>query len=409
MGVINKSSNPENPDSDKKGEFSKYPTPTIVRQSRSTQVTISVNKIVSQITQKQEITIIGAGLSGLTLAYLLAKDGIRTRLLEASQRVGGRILTRLGALETPLELGATWFSDQHITLISLIDELGLSKHIQYVDGVSFYQGSGSEPVQRVTFPQGQDPSYRIVGGTQMLITALSKAIDVDTLHLNAKVVEISEVSDDKGQVLIKMRDGTEYLSGTVIICLPPQLIAAQELVDPGLVGDELSQLLPRVQTWMGGSIKFVIEYAEDFWRKEGYSGMLFTQSGIISEMHDHTNERGDRHGFTGFLNPGAVAYSQEQRRGMVIQLLSQLLGDQASNVITYLDRVWVDDLVFDAGSDQLPPHHNNGHPLLQRAYLDGKLFFSSTETSPRHAGYMEGAIIAATNTYHRIPPNLSIS
>ena len=71
----------------------------------------------------QRIVIIGGGLSGLTLAYLLSKRNIKATVLEASARLGGRIQTIKGALETPLELGATWFSDMHPHLLSLIEEL----------------------------------------------------------------------------------------------------------------------------------------------------------------------------------------------------------------------------------------------------------------------------------------------
>ena len=68
--------------------------------------------------QHERIIIVGSGLSGLTLAYLLAQKNIETTVLEASSRIGGRIQTIKGALETPLELGATRFSKEHVNLLS---------------------------------------------------------------------------------------------------------------------------------------------------------------------------------------------------------------------------------------------------------------------------------------------------
>jgi len=41
--------------------------------------------------KKQRIVIIGGGLSGLTLAYLLEKKNYEITLIEASPRLGGRI------------------------------------------------------------------------------------------------------------------------------------------------------------------------------------------------------------------------------------------------------------------------------------------------------------------------------
>jgi monoamine oxidase len=51
----------------------------------------------------KRIFIIGGGLTGLTLAYLLSKSKYNVTILEASRRLGGRIHTKKGKLETPLE------------------------------------------------------------------------------------------------------------------------------------------------------------------------------------------------------------------------------------------------------------------------------------------------------------------
>ena len=82
----------------------------------------------------EKIIIIGGGLSGLTLAYKLSQQNIRTTVLEASSRIGGRIQTVKGTLGTPMELGATWFSNMHPNLNSLIEELGLKKYPQFSRG-----------------------------------------------------------------------------------------------------------------------------------------------------------------------------------------------------------------------------------------------------------------------------------
>jgi len=87
----------------------------------------------------EKVIIVGGGLSGLTLAYLLQKKGVNTTLLEASSRLGGRIQTVKGGLGTPLELGATWFADKHQSLSSLVDELGLQKFPQYSKGITLFQ------------------------------------------------------------------------------------------------------------------------------------------------------------------------------------------------------------------------------------------------------------------------------
>jgi monoamine oxidase len=146
---------------------------------------------------------------------------------------------------------------------------------------------------------------------------------------------------------------------------------------------------------MSGSIKFVMEYDSPFWRENGFSGMLYSHSGIVTEMYDHSNLEKNKFGFTGFLNSGASAYSQEVRKELVLQQLSQLLGNEVLNLKLYQDKVWVNEFVYEGSQIIHRPHQNNGHPRLQTSYLNGKLHFGGTEVATEYSGYMEGAILSA--------------
>lgn len=71
-----------------------------------------------------KIGIVGAGLAGLTVAYQLMKRGIPTTIIESSDRIGGRILTRQFD-STIYELGAEFIDSNHSDLIKLIKELDI--------------------------------------------------------------------------------------------------------------------------------------------------------------------------------------------------------------------------------------------------------------------------------------------
>lgn len=343
------------------------------------------------MTAKEKVVIIGGGLSGLTLAYLLEKKNVTTNILEASPRLGGRIQTIHGNLGTPMELGATWFGDKHCHFSKLIYELGLQKFPQFSKGITLFQTKSFEPPQQFLIPEAEYPSYRIVGGTQTLIDTLTKKIDVENVRLNAKVTAVRAV--EKG-VIVKTHNGKTLQAGKAIVCIPPQLAASQIEFSPGLPAD-VSTVLRKVQTWMAGAIKFTVEYAEPFWRNKGFSGMLYSHADIVIEMYDHASFAEDKYALKGFLNGAAAHFSKEVRKENVLRQLGELFGEEALQPATYSDKVWNDEFIVKGSQVIERPHQNNGHPLLQMEYMNGRLLFGGSETATSFPGYMEGAVDAA--------------
>lgn len=348
---------------------------------------------------KKQIIIIGGGLSGLTLSYLLQKKNYDITLLEASPRLGGRIQTVKGNLDTPLELGATWFADKHEHLCALLKELGIPKYPQYSKGITFFQTKSFEPPQQFFVPESEQPSYRIAGGTQTLINTLSNKLNNQDIRLGTTVVAIKAAEKS---VVVEAADGMYLQGDKVVICIPPQL--AGSLINfPAELPTHVQAVLPTVQTWMAGAIKFVVEYDEPFWRKKGFSGMLYSHADIVTEMYDHTNYEEDKYGFTGFLHGGAAGFSMDVRKANVLRHLGEIFGIEAQKPTAYFDKVWNDEYITQGNPIIEYPHQNNGHPALQMNYVGGKIWFCGTETSTQFPGYMEGAIQAAIRVADNLP------
>ena len=75
----------------------------------------------------KKVIVIGAGIAGLAAATKLAEAGCDVIVLEASDRVGGRIRT-VHASGVPVEVGAEFVHGKPPELLALIDELGLAKY-----------------------------------------------------------------------------------------------------------------------------------------------------------------------------------------------------------------------------------------------------------------------------------------
>ena len=74
--------------------------------------------------ENPDVTVVGAGLSGLTAARELANAGLDVRVLEARDRSGGRTqVTEVGGVT--VDLGGEWVDEAHTELRTLISELGV--------------------------------------------------------------------------------------------------------------------------------------------------------------------------------------------------------------------------------------------------------------------------------------------
>lgn len=85
------------------------------------------NTFAINFLKKPKVIILGAGISGLGAALKLTENGYDVTVLEARNRIGGRIFSHTidDNDKIVVELGAEWIGDSHTRLKELCKELGL--------------------------------------------------------------------------------------------------------------------------------------------------------------------------------------------------------------------------------------------------------------------------------------------
>src|SRR5580693_7532467 len=115
-----------------------------------------------------DVVVIGAGMAGLTAARALAEAKLKVLVVEAQDRIGGRIWTRRVGNET-IELGAEFIHGRPPELWALIEEAGLETYERKGEQICFEDGSLNdcagkmdevfEPLEKLKKFKGEDISF----------------------------------------------------------------------------------------------------------------------------------------------------------------------------------------------------------------------------------------------------------
>ena len=89
-----------------------------------------------------DVIIVGAGYAGLTAGRILKKAGKKVMLLEARDRVGGRVFTRHLENGSYVDLGAQWIGPTQDKMYALLKEFGLRSFSTFDQGKSLFYRSG---------------------------------------------------------------------------------------------------------------------------------------------------------------------------------------------------------------------------------------------------------------------------
>jgi monoamine oxidase len=89
-----------------------------------------------------DVCVVGAGYAGLTAARRLTQEGKDVLVLEARDRIGGRVWTRKSAGGTPLDMGGTFLGPHQDRILALAAEVGVETYRTNVVGHSLLATGG---------------------------------------------------------------------------------------------------------------------------------------------------------------------------------------------------------------------------------------------------------------------------
>lgn len=145
---------------------------------------------------KDQVLIIGGGISGLYLAYLLKKNKTEFRLLEGSNRFGGRIRSTQN-----FDLGASLFSTQDKLMNLLIKELGIDS--ENLDKKNLFIPAGMERV------------------TRQLVERVGGLMPYRNLRLEWRLISIQKINSNFELLFETPKGRRTFVAKRIVLAIPP--------------------------------------------------------------------------------------------------------------------------------------------------------------------------------------------
>jgi monoamine oxidase len=406
--------------------------------------------------RRHEVIVVGAGFTGLCAATELVAQGIDAIVLEARDRVGGRVESAFNELGERLDTGGQFLCEDMPELMRLARQFGKTLVETPTAGDFIVQPSLPKATRQRVYQETvairermdalepgdpaiadlnvagwldrQDNGADAKSAFQSLIEGMwCQAMDrIPMWHLvdNDRRItnEVSELQYFLGETLHSLADdmarnlgsrlllgmpvtdvshgsngvlvmaGGQSFEGERAIVAVPPVMASRIAYAPALP-EPLSRTLG---AWESGAvIKVKLRYARAFWRDHGLSGTVMWRNPHGMFVCDTSDM--EHPALVVFVaGPLARRWSALGVEGIHRELTARLtvaLGPEAQKFIAATFRDWTDDRWSGGGySDLVLDLDARDAEALLREGA-GVLQFASSELSPSFPGYVEGAVV----------------
>ncbi|TPN20744.1 flavin monoamine oxidase family protein [Mesorhizobium sp. B2-3-3] len=415
-------------------------------------------RLLTDEPERTDVIIVGAGFTGLSAALELKAAGIGFLLLEARDRVGGRVEARQNGLGERIDSGGQFLCEDMPEVMALARARGKTFVETYVEGEFIthpsmsargakrtYHGAmairermnGIEPddpsiagMSVATWLEHQhDPTDAKAAFRSMIEGLWCLAADKVPLwylidndrRITNEVPELQyflretmqSLAEDLagdlgdrvrlGQPVMRIEHGphgVRVVSGNSVIEASEVLVALPPATAAKLdFAPALPAALQRaLGAWESGAvIKILVRYARPFWRQRGLSGMVMWRDlpGLFACDVSKDAEHAALVVFVG--GPLALrwrALGEAELRAEMTARLAAALGPDAAAIADFSWRDWIEDRWSGGAYSDLIVDVTARD--AERTILGGapRVHFAASELSPSFPGYVEGAIIA---------------
>ena len=241
-------------------------------------------------------------------------------------------------------------------------------------------------IERLVSTAGGAQERRFVGGSQRVANRLAEKLG-GQVHLAAPA---NKIVQERGRVRVEAR-GITAVGKRAIVAVPPPL-ASRIDYHPLLPAsrDQLTQRWP-----MGSVMKVIAVYDEPFWRKDGLTGQVVSDTGPVQVTFDNTPRSGRPGAMMGFIEADDAreldAPTSEIRKRVIDNYVTYF-GSKARDYRRFVIHRWDGD----RWSRGCPVAF--GPPGLLLEYGEairkpcGRIHWAGTETPTYWTGYMDGAV-----------------
>lgn len=420
---------------------------------------------------RRDAIVVGAGFTGLAAAHELVAAGFDICVLEARNRVGGKVESRILEDGQRVDTGGQFLCEDMPELLELARRFGKTLVETPLDGESVMQPARSQREaeeiyaasvairERMLAIEPSDPA--IAGATvsawlgRQHDTAAAKAAfrsvveglwcqDADRVPLwhlidNDRRVtnETTELQYFLGETmhslaedlaaalgervrldcaveaikyrpeLVRLRTNAGPFEARHVIVAVPPVASRRIAYDPPLP----ARLATSLAVWESGSvIKSFVRYERPFWRERGLSGtvMWHDQHGLFA--CETSRDAGHAMLVVFMGGPRAAYWGELDEAGFRAELLSRLaaaLGPEAAMPLEILRRDWSSDHWSGGGYGDMIMDMQAHDAETVLRAGQPPLHFVSSETALSFPGYVEGAIVAGREAARRVVELLS--